>query len=88
MHFLPHRARTHVYEKTCYKFNLLVLSTRWRSHLVRFQGCTVDVRDTPIQTAATMLPSVSLCEVLAPTDGSVWCQFHGPGTLPLAKSNM
>ena len=56
-------ARPHVYEKTWYKYT--ILSTRWRSHLVRFQGCAAVVRGIPIQTAATRLPSVCLSPCLS-----------------------
>jgi len=35
----------------------------------------VDVRDTPIQTAATMLPPVALCGFLG---GSYFSSFFGP----------
>ena len=38
------------------------------SHMVRSQGCMVDVQDSPIQIAATRLSSVRLCGVLAPSD--------------------
>jgi hypothetical protein len=38
------------------------------SHVVSCQGCTVYVPDTSIQIAATGLPSVGLCRVLASSD--------------------
>ena len=45
-----------------------------KCHLVPHQGCTVDVQDTPIQIAATRLPSVRLCRVLTLSD------FHLSGS--------
>lgn len=57
---------------------------RWgRSHLVRYQGCIADVRNTPIHIAATRLPSVGLCGGLGtkwlpslrpPEEASWWSQ--------------
>jgi hypothetical protein len=38
------------------------------SHMVRGQGCMVDVEDSPIQITATRLSSVRLCGVLATSD--------------------
>lgn len=38
------------------------------SHMVRSQGCMVDVQDSSIQIAATRVSSAKLCGVLAPSD--------------------
>jgi hypothetical protein len=45
------------------------------SRLVPSRGRTVDVQDTPVQTAATRLPSIRLCGVLASSE------FHRFGPL-------